>query len=324
MKLSVVIPVYNSQDTLRLLIDTLFEVLYSYNIEVVLVNDASKDNSECICEQLAKSNSRIKFISLRRNSGEHNAVICGLNYCTGDYIAVIDDDLQNPPSEIIRLLNKAITDDCDVVYAQYETKQHSFWRNLYSRLNNSFAVYVLNKPHGLYLSSFKVMKQEIVREIITYKGPFPYIDALILRCTDNIGSEKVLHESRRNGKSNYTLRKLFSLYLNMFINFSHKPLRFITIAGGFISVVSFIAIIYVVLERIIINNEPPGWSFLATLLLFLIGLVFVVIGLLGEYIGKILMALNNAPQYVIKNKINTVVFGENIMSEEYDRQPVRV
>jgi polyisoprenyl-phosphate glycosyltransferase len=324
MKLSVVIPVFNSQQSIQILVDTLFQVLKSYNLEVVLVNDASKDNSETICEQLANENPRVKFISLRKNSGEHNAVICGLNYCSGDYIAIIDDDLQNPPSEIIALVNKAITEDYDVVYAQYETKQHSFIRNLYSKLNNAFAVYLLNKPAGLYLSSFKVIKDEIAREIVRYRGPFPYIDALILRCTDNIGTETVLHEMRKNGKSNYTLRKLFSLYLNMFINFSNKPLRFITISGCAISLVAFCATIYVLLERIIIHDEPPGWAFLAILLLFLIGLVFIVIGVLGEYIGKILMSLNNTPQYVIKKKMNTVVFNETVTSEEYDREPVRV
>jgi len=134
----------------------------------------------------------------------------------------------------------------------------------------------------------------------------------------------VLHESRTLGKSGYTPRKLFSLYLNIFINFSNKPLRFITISGCIISLVSFCVTIYILMERIIIHDEPPGWSFLAILLLLLIGLVFVVIGVLGEYIGKILMSLNNTPQYVVKKKINTVLFSENIISEDYDRKPARV
>jgi len=324
MKLSVVIPVYNSQATIQLLVYSLFNVLKQYDLEVVLVNDCSKDNSESICEYLASENESIQFISLRKNSGEHNAVICGLNYCTGDYIAVIDDDLQNPPSEIIRLLSKAITGKYDVVYAQYELKQHSIVRNFYSKMNNAFAVHLLNKPKGLYLSSFKIMKKEIAREIVAYKGPYPYIDALVLRCTENIGTETVMHESRTNGKSNYTLRKLLSLYLNMFINFSNRPLRFITISGCIISFVSFCASIYILLERIIIHDEPPGWSFLAIVLLLLIGLVFVVLGVLGEYIGKILMSLNNAPQYVIKKKKNTPLFSDDVISKEYDRQPVRV
>ena len=317
MKLSVVIPVYNSQDTIRQLVYSLFDTLQPYNLEVVLVNDGSKDKSEAICEDLAAENEQVQFISLRKNSGEHNAVICGLNFCTGDYVAIIDDDLQNPPSEIIVLLNKAVKENYDVVYARYDVKQHSFIRNFYSRLNSAFAVYLLKKPRDLYLCSFKLIKKEVVREIISYKGPFPYIDALVLRCTDNIGAATVLHENRQEGRSNYTLRKLFSLYLNMFINFSFRPLRFITIAGGIISLVSFCATLYILVEKVIIHDVPPGWSFLAILLLLLIGLVFVVIGLLGEYVGKILMALNNTPQYVIKKKMNTragaPLFSENII-----------
>ncbi|HTL07582.1 MAG TPA: glycosyltransferase [Chitinophagaceae bacterium] len=324
MKLSVVIPVFNSQETIQRLVYSLFDVLKHLQLEVVLVNDGSKDKSESICEYLASENENVQFISLRKNSGEHNAVICGLNYCTGDYVAIIDDDLQNPPSEIISLLNRAITGKFDVVYAEYKSKQHSPLRNFYSFMNNAFAVHLLNKPVGLYLSSFKIIKKDIIKDIISYKGPYPYIDALVLRCTDNIGSQKVLHERRANGKSNYTLKKLISLYLNMVINFSHKPLRFITILGCMISVVSFIATIYVLLERIIIHDEPAGWSFLAILLLLLIGAVFVVIGILGEYIGKILMSLNGAPQYIIKKKVNTVLFSNDVISKEHDRKPVRV
>ena len=324
MKLSVIIPVFNSQETIQQLLYSLFDVLKKYDVEVVLVNDASRDKSEMVCEQLAASDERVIFLSLRKNSGEHNAVMCGLNYCSGDYVAIIDDDLQNPPREIIALLNKAITGKYDVVYAQYQVKQHSFIRNFYSLMNNALAVHLLSKPPGLYLSSFKVLKKDIVQEIISYKGPFPYIDALVLRCTDNIGTEQVLHEIRSNGKSNYTLRKLLSLYLNIFINFSNKPLRFITIAGGVISFGSLSIAMYILIERIAVHNEPPGWSFLAILLLFLIGMVFVVLGVLGEYIGKILMSLNNTPQYVIKKKINTALFSDNIISEKYDRKPVRV
>lgn len=330
MKLSVVIPVYNSEGTIMLLVNTLLKVLNQYELEIVLVNDASKDKSENVCETIAASDHRIKFISLRRNSGEHNTVMCGLNYCTGDYIAIVDDDLQNPPSEIITLVNKAISGKHDVVYARYGIKQHSVFRNFCSYINNVFAFYLLNKPKGLYLSSFKVFSKEILKEVIAYKGPFPYIDALILRVTDNIGSEEVLHDSRKNGKSNYTLKKLFSLYLNVFINYSNKPLRLVTIAGIIISILSTILSASIIYEKIFLNDITPGWTFLAVLLLFSIGVTFIVIGLLGEYIGKIIMSLNNTPQFVIKKTVNTETEEAarepiNIMyKEEYDRESVRV
>lgn len=322
MKLSVVIPVYNSEVTIEALVCSLLNVLEPFNPEIVLVNDASRDNSETICENIARENDRVKFISLRKNTGEHNAVMCGLNYCTGSYIAIIDDDLQNPPSEIIALLQKAKKYRFDVVYAKYENKQHSLFRNICSSIANRCATYLLSKPPGLYLSSFKVISREIVEDITAYKGPFPYIDALILRCTDNIGTETVHHENRKNGKSNYTLRKLFSLYLNIFINFSYKPLRIVTLSGVIISIVSFLTSLYIIYEKLFLKNITPGWTFIAIMLLFAIGLTFVVIGLLGEYIGKILMALNNSPQYTVKKTINLDNYIETIIQPEYDRKAV--
>lgn len=332
MKLSVVIPVYNSEKTIHILVKTLLKVLDQYDLEIVLVNDGSKDKSELVCESLAQTDERVKFISLRKNSGEHNTVMCGLNFSTGDYIAVIDDDLQNPPSEIIRLLQKAIIGKHDVVYAKYEVKQHSVFRNFCSYLNNLFAFYMLNKPPGLYLSSFKVISRDIIKDIISYKGPFPYLDALILRITDNIGSETVLHESRKNGKSNYTLKKLFSLYLNVFINYSIRPLRVVTIIGIFISIVSVILSVSIIYEKIFLGNVTPGWTFLAILSLFSIGLTFIVIGLLGEYIGKIMMSLNNSPQYLVKSSMNIEINENEILHNPinkkltagYDRKSVRV
>ena len=322
MKLSVIIPVYNSEDTLKDLVNTLLKVLSQYKLEIVLINDGSRDKSEIICNDLAIENSCVKFISLRKNRGEHNAVICGLNYCTGDYIAIIDDDLQNPPSEIISLLDKAIIDDYDVVYAKYEQKRHSFFRNICSAVNDWSACFLIGKPKGLYLCSFKLLKKEIAAEIISYKGPFPYIDALILRCTDNIGTQTVIHADRMLGKSNYTLKKLVSLYLNIFINFSYKPLRVVTFSGIIISILSVLFAIFVLYERIFMNNISPGWAFLALLMLFSIGVTFIVIGLLGEYIGKILMALNNTPQYTIKKQVNTENYTRTIIKADYDREAV--
>jgi polyisoprenyl-phosphate glycosyltransferase len=324
MKLSIIIPVYNSERTITPLVFSLLKTLEEYEVEIVLVNDCSHDRSEFICETLAKKNEAIKFISLRKNSGEHNAVLCGLNYCTGDYVAIIDDDLQNPPSEIIKLLDKASKYHYDVVYGNYESKKHSFFRNICSKINSSLATYLINKPKGLYLSSFKVISGEIVPEIISYRGPFPYIDALILRCTSNIGSENVVHEDRKHGRSNYTLRKLLTLYLNIVINFSFAPLRVVTVAGIGISILSFITSGYIVYEKLFLKNLTPGWAFLSVLLLFSIGVTFIVIGVLGEYIGKILMTLNNSPQYTIKKQVNVDVLIEPLMKIEYDREAARV
>jgi undecaprenyl-phosphate 4-deoxy-4-formamido-L-arabinose transferase len=316
--------VYNSEGTIAKLVYTLLKVLDSYECEIVLVNDASKDNSEAVCETLAERHYQVKFISLRKNRGEHNAVMCGLNHCTGDYVAIIDDDLQNPPSEIIILLNKAISGDYDVVYARYQTKQHSMFRNAGSWLSNRCATYLLDKDKSLYLSSFKIIKRELVNEIIHYKGPSPYIDGLILRCTDNIGSEQVIHESRDHGKSNYSFRKLVSLYLDMVINYSNKSIRFIIIAGLLLSLSSFCLAGYVFYEKLFMHTMASGRSILSIIVLFSIGMLFIVMGFLGEYISNILMTINNTPQYTIKSKMNVNEAPTEYINKEHDRKRLRV
>jgi undecaprenyl-phosphate 4-deoxy-4-formamido-L-arabinose transferase len=330
MRLSVVVPVYNSESTIAKLVYTLLKVLDSYDCEIVLVNDASRDNSEAVCATLAERHYQVKFISLRKNRGEHNAVMCGLNHCTGDFVAIIDDDLQNPPSEIILLLNKAINGDYDVVYARYEIKQHSIFRNIGSWLTNRCATYLLEKDKDLYLSSFKIIRREIVEEIISYKGPSPYIDGLILRCTSNIGSELVLHESRDNGKSNYSFRKLVSLYLDMVVNYSNKTIRWIIIAGFLISLFSFALAGVVFYEKLFLHTMTSGWAVLAITFLFSVGLLFMVIGILGEYISNILMTINNTPQYTVKSRHNMdeapqeYKNKEKEKEKEYDRKRLRV
>ena len=184
--------------------------------------------------------------------------------------------------------------------------------------------FLMGKPKGLYLCSFKLLKKEIVAEIISYKGPFPYIDALILRCTDNIGTQTVLHAERVQGKSNYTLKKLISVYLNILLNFSHRPLRIVTISGILISLISMVLFSFVLYEKIFVSDTPPGWAFLSSLLLFSIGVTFFAVGLLGEYIGKILMTLNNTPQYTIKKLVNTESYTSTIVNADYDREALRV
>jgi len=300
MLLSVVIPVYNGESTIESLVANLLASLQMQELEIILVNDCSKDQSEKIILSLASKNPQIKAISLRRNFGEFNTVMCGLNHCTGDYAVIIDDDFQNPPEEIFKLVTKATTNKLDVVYASYEKKAHSIFRNAGSRLFNWLVSQLIEKPKDLYLSSFKVISREIVDEITKYKGPYPFIDGLIFGITKNVGSQCVAHHKRKEGKSNYTLRKLVSLFLNMFIICSPRPLRILFISGGVFIALGFMAI---VLESIILwffeeyyKAEHIVWI----TLVFVMGLQFFAMGLVGEYIGKIMMTQNGWPQYVIK------------------------
>lgn len=304
MLVSVCIPVYNGAISIVRLVDDVRSELISagYKVEFVLVDDCSQDNSAEVCAKLAMKNEDVKFIALRKNSGEHNAVMCSLNYMTGDYAVIIDDDFQNPPSEIKKLLDE-IHKGYDVVYSKYEKKKHSLFRNFGSRFNDIVATYLINKPKSLYLSSFKVIEKDLVKEIIKYKGPFPYIDGLILRSTNNYSSVYVEHNKREEGRSNYTLSKLVSLWLNMFINFSVIPLRMFAFFGMVVAFISFVFALIFLVEKIIIPGTPLGWSSIIVSILFFSGVQLVFLGLIGEYLGKLYLDHTGKPQWIVKKEI---------------------
>ncbi|MBT7557296.1 glycosyltransferase family 2 protein [Candidatus Woesearchaeota archaeon] len=301
LKISVCIPVYNSEKTILKLVEDVKDKLHNYELEVILVNDGSKDSSEEICIGLSDKYDFVKFISLRKNFSYHNAVLCGLTYMTGDYVAIIDDDFQNPPSEILLLIEEA-QQGYDVVYSRYEEKRHHWFRNLGSQFNGMVATWLLDKPKGLYLSSSKLITKEVVNEIIKYSGPFPYIDGLILRVTDNIGVKTVKHIERPEGTSNYTITKLMAQWMNMFVSFSIKPLRLATFFGLIISTVSFIFGMYFIVDKILHPDITLGWTSLITAVLFFSGIQILFLGLLGEYLGKQYLDQNGTPAYIVKKE----------------------
>lgn len=301
MKLSICIPVYNGSETIVPLVRALDATFKDMDIEVVLVNDGSRDSSAAVCKNLVAQYPYVVFVDLRRNFGEHNAVMCALNHCSGDYAVIIDDDLQNPPEEILKLLKEIQEGGYDVVYANYHTKKHHWFRNFGSKVNDKFATWLIGKPKDLYLCSFKMINRAMIDEIIRYKGPFPYVDGLLLRATSSISSVFVEHHSRAVGASNYTLGKLFNLWLSMFINFSIKPMRFIMGTGLVISVLAFFLAVFFVIEKILHPEMVPGWTTLIVLVLFFGGLQSVFLGLIGEYIGKNYLDINKTPQWVVKD-----------------------
>ncbi len=304
MKLSICIPVYNGADTIVPLVEELVEVFKKIDFEIVLTNDGSKDNSSQVCTELVKKYDCIRFIDLHRNYGEHNAVMCCLNYCTGDYAVIIDDDLQNPPQEIFKLLDE-IQKGYDVVYANYHKKKHNIFRNIGSKINDIFATWLLEKPKDLYLCSFKMISRDVINEIIKYKGPFPYIDGLILRCTDNISSVYVEHKSRTCGKSNYNLVKLIRLWLNMFINFSIKPMSLMIFFGFLIVLFAFGLGIFFIIDKLLHPEMAAGWTTIVVLLLFGGGVNCIFLGLVGEYIAKDYLDQNGSPQFTVKSVLES-------------------
>jgi glycosyltransferase involved in cell wall biosynthesis len=248
--LSLVIPVYNGARTVGALVDALAGLSIPGGHEVVLVNDGSPDESEAVCRALARrTDVPVTFVNLSRNFGEHNAVMAGLAYTRGEYVITMDDDLQNPPEEVARLVAYARSEGLDVVYTRYRTKQHALWRNLGSRFANWVANLVLEKPRDLYLSSFRCISAFVVENVLRYQGPYPYVDGLILQVTRNVGSLEVMHLPRAEGQSNYTVRRLVRLWLNMFVNFSIIPLRFSTLLGFLTSILGLIWAAMTVLEK---------------------------------------------------------------------------
>lgn len=296
---SVVIPVYNSAKTIERLVIDIEKELDTFNFEIILVNDGSNDNSAKICLALCQEKVNIKFINLRKNFGEFNAVICGLSFVEGKYGIIIDDDFQNPPSEILKLYNKAEAEKLDVVYSYYDSKRHHWFRNFGSRSINFLTTYLLKKPKDLYLSSFKLIHKDVIHEIVKSRSPHPYIDGLIFQVTNNIGKQKVIHNSRDEGRSNYSLKKLISLSLTIIFGYSLLPLR-LTFFAGILSII--FALIYMLLYAF---SVIPEWG--SPIVIFMCGVLLCSVSLVGEYIGNTFLMMSGKPPYIIEsvNKNNT-------------------
>ena len=299
-KASIIIPAYNCENTIKKLVDELFLTFADENIEIVIINDDSLDNTHKICMNLhEKFKHKLTYARLMKNSGEHNAVMAGLRLSQGEKVFIIDDDFQNPPSELKKIYEFSYNNDYDVVYSKYPKKKHSIFRNIASKFNNMSANFFINKPKNIYLSSFKSINKSVVKKIIDYDGPNPYIDGLIFDITSNIGQIEVNHYDREEGMSGYTFKKLLKLFSNLLFNFTLIPVRFLTIVGLGMIFFSTVFISVTIFERIYNPNIPQGFATTVILLVFFSGLNLFFLGVLGEYIGKILKTVNKKPQYSI-------------------------
>ena len=303
-RLSLVVPVYRGAATIAPLVARLQQELGDrYELEFVLVNDGSPDDSGTVCRELAAGDRRIRFLDLARNFGEHNAVLAGLNHCSGEAAVILDDDFQNPPSEVIKLV-AALEAGHDVAWARYDQKQHHWFRNLGSRFNDRMATWMLGKPRDLYLASFKALSRFTIDHVIRYTGPYPYVDGLILRVTRRFTTVPCQHDARQQGKSGYTLRKLVSLWLNMFTTFSVKPLRVASVAGMLIACVGAVMAVAFLLERLYYPDLERGWASLMVTILMLTGSQLMVLGLIGEYLGRLYLHESGQPQFVVRERVN--------------------
>jgi undecaprenyl-phosphate 4-deoxy-4-formamido-L-arabinose transferase len=300
--LSFVIPLYRSAATIGAVVRAIEELKIEGGHEIVLVNDGSPDATAEVCGELVK-NARvpITYVEHARNFGEHNAVLTGWRNARGVHLVNLDDDGQNPPAEAARLWRHAQATGLDVVFGHYAVKQHSVWRNFGSWFTNRMTDWALDKPPGFYLSSFRCVSAFVVRQVVGYAGPYPYIDGLLLQVTQRIGSIDVKHEARVAGESTYTLRRLVRLWLSAWINFSVFPLRVATVLGLIIAAVGMAALVGVAWLWWWDEGPATGWGWLMAALMIFSGTQLVLLGLIGEYIGRMFLAVNQRPQSVVRD-----------------------
>ena len=297
---SFVIPCYCSEKTIGSVVDEIERTmpgLSQYDYEIILVNDCSPDNTFPVISSMAENDGHITAVDLTRNFGQHGVLMAGFHHCRGDIVVCLDDDGQTPADEVGKLLSK-LEEGYDVVYASYEHKQHSKFRNWGTRINNKMTEIMLGKPKDLSIPSYLAAKRFIIDEMLNYKHCFPYVDGLVLRSTRRICNVPVNHRQRQQGESGYTIGKLLSLWMNGFTSFSVKPLRLATYAGVLTAFLGFIYALVIVIKYFIDSSVPVGWSSTMALQLVLGGIILVVLGLIGEYVGRIYMCINASPQFV--------------------------
>ncbi len=305
-KLSFVIPCYRSEKTLPHVVREIQEKMREmdrYEYEIVLVNDCSPDNTFEVIRALCMENKNIIGIDLARNFGQHAALMAGLRQTSGDYVVCLDDDGQTPPGEVDKLLDK-LDEGYDAVYARYDHKKHSAFRNFGSGINEQMTKIMLGKPKELQVSSYFAVRRFVVDDMVRYENSYPYVIGLVLRSTSKIANVSVNHREREEGASGYTLKKLIGLWFNGFTAFSVKPLRIATALGAVSAVMGFVYGIYTIIKRLLNPDVPLGFSSTMAAIVFFGGMIMLMLGLIGEYIGRIYISLNNSPQYVIREKIN--------------------
>lgn len=302
--ISFVIPCYRSSQTLPGVIQEIkdtMKTLKNYEYEIVLVNDSSPDDTFCVITGLCRENDNITGINLARNFGQHAALMAGFHYVKGDVVVCLDDDGQTPACEVGRLL-AGIEEGADVVYAKYNHKHHSGFRNFGSHVNEVMTRIMLGKPKDLYVSSYFAAKRFVVDEMIRYEYAYPYVIGLVLRTTKNIVNVEIDHRDRQAGESGYTLKKLLGLWFNGFTAFSVKPLRVATVTGTICALCGFAYGIYTIIKKIFIQPSDLviGFSALMSVIVFMGGMLMLMLGLVGEYMGRMYVSMNNSPQYVIR------------------------
>lgn len=301
-KVSVVIPCYKSEQTIGMVVDSIASVLNKEQalFEIILVNDSSPDGTwNALVNCWKRYPEHVVCINLAKNFGQQGALMAGMHYVSGEKVVFMDDDGQTDPNFLPALL-ASLDEKCDLVFAQYPEKKHTWFRNAGSKLNNWMAEKLIGKPADINFSSYFVCRRYVVDSMLQYRNPYPYVAGLAIQATSRIGGIEIPHHDRMSGQSGYNLRKLFHLWLNGFTSFSVKPLRVATTSGAALAAFGFLYAVYTVINKIINPAVPAGWSSLICAMMIIGGMMMVMLGLVGEYVGRIYISLNNAPQYVVR------------------------
>ncbi len=306
MLLSIVIPCYNSEHTIGKVVEMSMDVVASempgWEVEFVLVNDFSPDHTYDSIRALAARYPNVKGICLAKNFGQHNAIMAGLRAAEGDYIIGMDDDMQTHPSQLPILVNK-MDEGYDVVFGIYRERKFGFFKNLSSKIASAIVWHMVSRPRGLESSNYWCIRRYVRDEVVKYEGYNLYYQMLLFRTTGNIANVEIEHFEREEGSSNYTLKKLIKVFMS-FMNYSVLPLRLATILGGIFSVMGFVGAIVVFIYKLMTPDVAVGWSSLMCALLMFFGFTFLMLGVIGEYVGKMILNQSRTPQYVIRDTVN--------------------
>lgn len=306
-KISFIIPCYGSEKTVEEVINEIIKKVKekeNYDYEIIAVNDQSPDNVWEILKEIANKNDKIKIINLAKNMNRPGALMAGMANAIGDYIVLMDDDGQCPMENLWNLL-KPLEDGHDVSIAKYPKYKQSIFKSFGTIVNRKMTEIVMEKPKGLNFTNFTAIKKYIVQEMLKYKNPYPYMTGLLLRTTSDIVNVEMEERERISGNTNFTFKKMLKLWINGFTAFSVKPLRISTVIGFLTALIGFVYGILIIVHKIFVHTAVlPGYSSLMATLLFIGGIIMLMLGLIGEYIGRIYISINNSPQYVIKEKCN--------------------
>lgn len=298
-EISVVVPVYKSHECVAELVRQVSDALKNFDWELVMVNDCSPDTSWQEILKASEKESRVLGINLRKNGGQDLAILAGLNSASGKWVVIMDDDLQHSPYDIPKLYNEA-QKGFDVVYADFKQKKQKLWKNLGSALNGKVSELALGKPKGIYLSPFKIINGDVVKEMCKLNNLFPYIDGLIFQITKNITQVNIEHHKREYGKSNFTLIKSIQVFLRMMFGFSIFPLNLAVYTGFISAILGLVLAVYYFVKFMLGLETLTGWTSLIVVILILGGLILLALGIIGRYLGQMYLTINKSPKYIIK------------------------